>query len=47
MEARVTEQISLKAEYLYVDLGTKFYNGLPVGNQDITQRFSVLRAGVN
>tara|TARA_R110002124_G_scaffold144122_7_gene309009 strand:- start:2030 stop:2704 length:675 start_codon:yes stop_codon:yes gene_type:complete len=47
MEAQATEQISIKAEYLYVDLGTQSYNGLPVGNQDITQRFSVLRAGVN
>ena len=47
LEAKATDNISLKAEYLYVDLGTQTYNGLPVGNLDITQRFSVVRAGVN
>lgn len=49
LEAQATENISLKAEYLYVDLGTQTYNGLPggVGNLDVTQRFSVVRAGVN
>ncbi|MGV8833721.1 MAG: outer membrane protein [Devosia sp.] len=47
LEAKATEQISIKAEYLYVDLGTQSYNGLPVGNQDITQRFGVVRAGIN
>lgn len=47
MEAQATEQISIKAEYLYVDLGTQSYNGLPIGNQDITQRFGVVRAGIN
>ncbi len=47
LEAQATEQISLKAEMLYVDLGTQTYNGLPGGSQDITQRFGVVRAGVN
>ena len=47
LEAQATDQISIKAEYLYVDLGTQTYNGLPIGNQDITQRFSVIRGGVN
>ena len=47
LEAKATDNITLKAEYLYVDLGTQTYNGLPIGNQDITQRFSVVRAGVN
>lgn len=49
LEAQATENISIKAEYLYVDLGTQAYNGLPapIGNVDITQRFSVLRAGLN
>lgn len=49
LEAQATENISIKAEYLYVDLGTQSYNGLPagVGNIDATQRFSVVRAGLN
>ncbi|KKC34317.1 outer membrane protein [Devosia psychrophila] len=49
LEAQATENISLKAEYLYVDLGTQTYNGLPggIGSQDVTQRFSVVRAGLN
>lgn len=47
LEAKATENVTFKAEYLYVDLGTQTYNGLPVGNLDITQRFSVVRAGVN
>lgn len=47
LEAQATENISLKAEYLYVDLGTQTYTGLSVGSQDVTQRFSVVRAGLN
>ena len=47
LEAQATANLSFKAEYLYVDLGTQNYAGLPVGNRDITQRFSVIRAGVN
>lgn len=47
LEAQASEQISLKAEFQYVDLGTQTYNGLPMGSQDITQRFGVVRAGVN
>ena len=49
LEAQATSNISIKAEYLYVDLGTQAYNGLPapVGNTDIGQRFSVVRAGLN
>ena len=47
LEAKATDNISIKAEYLYVDLGSQSYNGLDVGNQDITQRFSVVRAGIN
>jgi len=49
LEAQATDNISIKAEYLYVDLGTQAYNNLPVaiGNLDVTQRFSVVRAGVN
>jgi len=49
LEAQATDNISIKAEYLYVDLGTQTYNGLPapIGNQDVTQRFSVVRAGIN
>ncbi|WEK04522.1 MAG: porin family protein [Candidatus Devosia phytovorans] len=47
LEAQATSNISLKAEYLYVDLGTQEYAGLPSGGLDVTQRFSVVRAGVN
>jgi len=45
LEAQATENISIKAEYLYVDLGTQAYAGL--GGIDVTQRFSVVRAGLN
>ena len=49
LEAQATQNISIKAEYLYVDLGTQAYSGLPagVGNVDVSQRFSVVRAGLN
>ena len=48
LEAQATSNLSFKAEYLYVDLGSQPYNGLPtVGNRDIGQRFSVVRAGLN
>src|SRR5690606_15636987 len=50
LEAQATSNISIKAEYLYVDLGTQTYNNLPVvagGGIDATQRFSVVRAGLN
>ncbi len=49
LEAKATENISIKAEYLYVDLGTQTYSGplAGLGGIDATQRFSVLRAGLN
>ena len=49
LEAQATQNISIKAEYLYVDLGTQTYDGLPaaIGNIDVSQRFSVVRAGLN
>jgi len=49
LEAQATENISIKAEYLYVDLGTQTYPGplAGLGGIDATQRFSVIRAGVN
>jgi outer membrane immunogenic protein len=47
LEAKATENITFKAEYLYTNLGTQTYNGLPVGNTDITHNFSVVRAGLN
>jgi outer membrane immunogenic protein len=47
LEAKATDNITIKAEYLYVDLGTQSYGGLPVGNIDATQNFSVIRAGLN
>ncbi|MET3928039.1 outer membrane protein [Devosia sp. 2618] len=49
LEAQATENISFKAEYLYVDLGTQTYAG-PLGGLngiDATHRFSVVRAGLN
>ncbi len=47
LEAQATANLSLKAEYLYVDLGSQSYNMLPSGGRDIGQRFSIIRAGVN
>jgi outer membrane immunogenic protein len=47
LEAAATDNLTLKAEYLYVDLGTQTYSGLPGGSVDGTQRFSVVRAGMN
>ena len=47
LEAQATSNLSIKAEYLYVDLGTQTYAGLPGGSVDATQRFSVIRAGLN
>src|SRR5690606_25490980 len=48
LEAQATANLSFKAEYLYVDLGSQAYNGLPtVGDRDIGQRFSVVRGGLN
>lgn len=44
LEAKATDNITVKAEYMYVDLGTQSYG---VIGQDVTQRFSVIRAGVN
>ena len=46
-EAQAAQNISIKAEYLYVDLGAQAYNGLPVGNHDVAQRFGVARVGLN
>lgn len=47
LEAQATSNITIKAEYLYVDLGSQTYNGLPLGNIDVSQRFGVVRAGIN
>ncbi|WIY52317.1 porin family protein [Devosia sp. YIM 151766] len=48
LEAQATANLSLKAEYLYVDLGSQPYNGLPtIGDREVGQRFGVIRAGVN
>src|SRR5690606_39708055 len=46
-EAQAAQNISVKAEYLYVDLGSQPYNGLPVGAHDVAQRFGVARVGLN
>lgn len=49
LEAQATENITFKAEYLYVDLGTQTYAGplAGLGGIDAGQRFSVVRAGIN
>lgn len=47
IEAQATDTISVKAEYLYVDLGSQPYAGLAIGNRDITQRYGLVRAGIN
>jgi outer membrane immunogenic protein len=47
IEAKATENISVKAEYLYVDLGSQNYNLPATGALNVAQRFSVIRAGVN
>ena len=47
LEAKATDNITFKAEYLYTNLGTQNYNGLAIGNTDITHNFSVVRAGIN
>ena len=46
IEAQATDNLTIKAEYLYVDLGSQTYN-LPGTSRDIGQRFGVIRAGVN
>lgn len=47
LEAQATPNLSIKAEYLYVDLGSQPYNGLPVGDRDVGHNFSIIRAGLN
>jgi len=47
IEAQATANLSIKAEYLYVDLGSQAYNNIGLGNRDIAQRFSTVRAGVS
>lgn len=46
IEAQATANLSVKAEYLYVDLGSQNYAGVGA-NPDVGHRFSVIRAGVN
>lgn len=47
IEAKATDNLSVKAEYLYVDLGNQTYNLPATGSREIGQRFSVIRAGIN
>ena len=47
LEAAATDNITIKAEYLYVDLGAKTYTTAPGGNIDASQRFGLIRAGIN
>lgn len=42
LEAKATDNISVKAEYMYVDLGSQSYGAREVGH-----KFSVIRAGIN
>lgn len=44
LEAAATDNITFKAEYLYVDLGAKTFTP---SNIDAGQRFGVIRAGIN
>ena len=46
IEAKATDNLSVKAEYLYVDLGSQNYNGFGA-SREIGHKFSVIRAGVN
>ena len=47
LEAAATDNITIKAELLYVDLGSQTYTTAPGGDIDVSQRFGVVRAGVN
>jgi outer membrane immunogenic protein len=47
LEAAATDNITLKAEYLYVDLGTQNYATALGGSLDTNQRFGLIRAGIN
>lgn len=47
LEAAATENLTLRAEYLYVDLGTQTYATAPGGDIDASHRFSVIRGGVS
>jgi len=47
LEAAATENITFKAELLYVDLGAQDYSSAPGGTSEVSQRFTVVRAGVN
>lgn len=47
LEAAATDNVTFKAEFLYVDLGGQDYVSAPGGGSEVSQRFSVVRAGVN
>jgi len=47
LEAAATENITLKAEYLHVNLGEQTYSTAPGGAADIGHSFGIIRAGIN
>jgi outer membrane immunogenic protein len=47
VEYAVTDNISVKGEYLYTDLGTQTYSPNALSSADLALRFSTVRAGVN
>ncbi len=47
LEAAATENITLRAEFLHVNVGDAGYATAPGGNSDFGHGFSIIRAGVN
>ncbi len=47
LEYAVADNISVKGEYLYTDLGDETYDLGAAGTADVSARFSTVRAGVN
>ncbi|WP_189426572.1 outer membrane protein, partial [Devosia pacifica] len=46
LEAMAAENITLKAEYLYHDVGSQTYTTIPGGSVDAGHNFGVVRAGI-
>ena len=47
LEAAAADNITFKAEFLYVDLGAQTYTSAPGPALDVSQRFGIVRAGLN
>lgn len=47
LEAAATENLTFKAEYLYVDLQAQTYDTAPGGSIDASHSFSIIRGGVS